>query len=822
MSEPVEEKIVATGIYGTNNFIQVIGDMNVIGQQINQNTIPFISPPEASIWFEVRKPVESFTGRKRELEILHKEVQHIKRENKHNVTVISQMTSISGLGGIGKSEVARMYARKHCHDYDGNVIWLNAETNGMLKDSFHRLAKDHLNISTKSIDGQEKDISSIVQEVYKYFSKRKSLFIFDNAEKLRTDKKQDKGIDKFLPNFQTIDDNEPYIIITSRNKNWGKMIKVITLDVLTEEEAVEFIKKELEVSDESQEKEIRQLAKTLQYFPLALQQAVAYIKHTDEKLKNVVKDKFKIIDYLKRYEQNARKLLNFNFPENSNNCYIKTTLITWEVTLEKMKQKEHGRQALEVLETIAYFAPDNIPTKIFLEIAKWDIEEMGSIVELAAQYSMINLEQGVINIHRLVQQVIRLMLREQQREKDTLKRAIKLLKTPIEEAKTDSTKYFPHAISVWNYISYDNNRMVTNEYIKFSSRITYELIIYNRYQEAYKISLQTLELLKNILRMGNISALNTEFDMTLVLGDQSIHKIFKDVFKLTKRVLGVEHPSTLMTRYNMALVLNNHGKYDEALGIYQSNLAIQERVLGVEHPNTLTTRHNIASLLDNQGKYDEALGIYQSILAIQERVLGVEHPSTLTTRHNMALVLDNQGKYDEALGIYQSNLAIEERVLGVEHPSTLTTRHNMALVLYNQGKYDEALGIYQSNLAIQERVLGVEHPSTLTTRHNMALLLDNQGKYDEALGIYQNVLNIQERVLGVEHPDTLTTRHNMALVLYNQGKYDEALGIYQSNLAIQERVLGVEHPSTLTTRHNMALVLYNQGKYDEALEIGIP
>jgi hypothetical protein len=242
MSEPVEEKTVITVISGTNNIVKMKGDINVIAQQNIQKISP-ISPREASIWFEVRKPVESFTGRKRELESLHNEVQRKKRKNEHNLTVISQMTSISGLGGIGKSELARMYAREHGHDYDDNVIWLNAETHGMLRESIHRLAKDRLNISTKSIDGQEKDITSIVQEVYKYFSKRKCLFIFDNAEKLRTEVKQDEGIDYFLPNFQPIDDGEFYIIITSRNKKWGERIKVITLDVFTKEEAIEFIKK---------------------------------------------------------------------------------------------------------------------------------------------------------------------------------------------------------------------------------------------------------------------------------------------------------------------------------------------------------------------------------------------------------------------------------------------------------------------------------------------------------------------------------------------------------------------------------------------------
>jgi hypothetical protein len=256
MSGSVEQKTIVTGISGENHSVQVTRDMNVISQQINQYNLSSTSLQENSIWFDVRKPVESFTGRSRELEDLHKSVQHNLGENNDKLTVISQVTSISGLGGIGKSEIAKMYARKHCQDYDGNVIWINAATYGTFKESFTRLAEDKLKILTKSMDSQEKDIKIIVQEVYKYFSKRKSLFIFDNAEKLRTEKEDDEGIDKFLPNCLSVDDNEPYIIITSRNRKWEKTIKVISIDTFTEEEAIQFIKKELYISDDSQEKEI--------------------------------------------------------------------------------------------------------------------------------------------------------------------------------------------------------------------------------------------------------------------------------------------------------------------------------------------------------------------------------------------------------------------------------------------------------------------------------------------------------------------------------------------------------------------------------------
>jgi hypothetical protein len=521
------EKTVVTGISGNNNSTQ-LRDMNLIGRQFNLNILPSTSLQENSIWFDVREPVESFTGRSRELENLHKVVQRNLGENKDKLTVISQVTSISGLGGIGKSEIARMYAREHRQDYDGNVIWINAASYGTLKESFRRIAKDKLNILTKCMDGQEKDIKSIVQEVYKHFSKRNSLFIFDNAEKLRTEKEGDEGIDRFLPNYLSVDDNKPYIIITSRNQNWGDKTKVLLLDTFTKEEAIEFIKKELGIRDDSQEKKILQFAITLQFFPLALQQAVAYIKQMDKELK-YFEQKFGITHYLKKYEEKARELLNFDFPEDNNNCYTKTTFITWEVTLEKIKQNKYGQQALEVLETIAYFAPDNIPINIFLELVKGDTEKLGSILQLPTQYSMYKLEPGIINIHRLVQQILRLRLQEQQNEKETLRKALEFIITPIEKRTADGSKCLTHAISVWNYAIKDDDRILAKKLIEASRLITNKLIDEIRYQDAYAFSIQTLELLTGKLKIEP------------------------------------EHPSTLTTRHNMARVLDRQGKYDEAL-----------------------------------------------------------------------------------------------------------------------------------------------------------------------------------------------------------------------------------------------------------------
>jgi tetratricopeptide (TPR) repeat protein len=61
---------------------------------------------------------------------------------------------------------------------------------------------------------------------------------------------------------------------------------------------------------------------------------------------------------------------------------------------------------------------------------------------------------------------------------------------------------------------------------------------------------------------------------------------------------------------NMAELLRRHGKYEDALPLYQRALTIWEKALGPDHPNTATSLNNMAGLLQSQGKYEDALPLY--------------------------------------------------------------------------------------------------------------------------------------------------------------------------------------------------------------------
>ncbi|WP_353273619.1 tetratricopeptide repeat protein [Wolbachia endosymbiont (group A) of Agelastica alni] len=768
----------------------------------------FEDAARVSINFDVKEPVTLFTGRIRELEDLHKILQE------GGEAVISQMASVTGLGGIGKSELARKYISEHNKDYDNNIIWVNADNYLTIAESFRRLAQDKLRISTLDENGKEKEIKLIVEDVYRFFAKRhrRSLFVFDNAGKHKV-VGEGEGVDKFLPSGP----NKPHVLITSRDQEWGE-IKSLSLGVFTEEEAVEFIRKALKIEDGSQESEIKNLAETLHRLPLALQQAVAYInKENQGKWSN---EKFTISNYLELYKGKANELLNKASGETYDR-YTETVMTTWQITIDKIKQKMGGEQALEVLNIIAYLAPNEIPIKeVFSQLISNEGERHRA-VELLDQYSMASLEGGKLNIHRLVQQVTRIELEERNEEREVLRKALTLLKNPMEEEGNLGNKCVSHAISAWSYTS-EYNELV-KEFSRLPSQVVNKLDDAARYEEAYLFGKKALELLSSELGFNNQDTLVVQNDIAGVLGRQGKYdealKIYDDVYKKQVKNLGSDHLDTLSTKSNMALVLDKQGKHNEALKIYNEVYEKLIEKFSPDHRDVLTVLNNIALVFDNQGEYNKALRIYNEVYKKQVDKLGPDHPNTLTTLNNIALVLKDQGEYDEALKIY--NDVYEKRVkkLGSDHPDTLISWSGVASVLDSQGEYKEALRIYDLVYEKQVEKLGPDHPNTLIVRNDMASVLKDQGKYKEALEIYNDVYEKQVKNLGSNYIGTLASRNNIASVLDKQGKYKEALKIYNDVYEKQVKKLGSDNPDTLTVRNNIALIHQELSEYDEALKI---
>ena len=246
------------------------------------------------------------------------------------------------------------------------------------------------------------------------------------------------------------------------------------------------------------------------------------------------------------------------------------------------------------------------------------------------------------------------------------------------------------------------------------------------------------------------------------------------------------------------------GLLDQAITLFEKNLADSERILGPDHPGTLVSRNNLALAYQDAGELEQAIPLSEQALADRERVLGPDHPGTLVSRNNLALAYQDAGRLEKAIDLFKQTLADSERILGSDHPHTLTSRGNLASAYQDADELEQAIPLSEQALADFERILGPDHPHTLASRNNLALAYQDAGRLEKAIDLFKQTLADSERILGSDHPHTLTSRGNLASAYQDAGRLEQAINLFEQTLTDRERILGPDHPDTLTSRNNLA------------------
>ncbi len=314
-----------------------------------------------------------------------KDRMKLPNEGAHLVSLVA----MSGLGGVGKTELAKNYFYYPEKNYTAK-LWFTANSREHLESEYRLLAQE-----LKLI---EKDDSAelIKQKIHGFFAQHPGwLIIFDNAD-------NPSAIQDLLPR------EGGDILITSRNPNWqGEIIEV---DVLSIEDAFAFYQKLTGKKDEY----IRPLVEALGYLPLAIAQAAAYVSQ----IKRVDTQQ-----YLERFNKYRAEILSKNNLPARNKAETDrlTILTTWNLSLEAIQsefyeQHEEGTLCYprELLIACAYLAGKNIPITFFEKWANY-IDKNESVELLVddalkqmSNHSLVQSDQHFVHMHRLVQEVIRI------------------------------------------------------------------------------------------------------------------------------------------------------------------------------------------------------------------------------------------------------------------------------------------------------------------------------------------------------------------------------------------------------------------------------
>jgi tetratricopeptide (TPR) repeat protein len=668
----------------------------------------------------------------------------------------SKNSAITGLGGVGKTQIALELAYRVKNDHPTfSVFWVPATTVENFEQAYLGIGRL---LKIPGITDEKADIKLLVKQHLSQDNIGKWLLVVDNADDIdiwfgKENSSEAMNLISFLPKS-----SQGVVLFTTRNRKAAVKLaqsNVIEVSEISAQTATELLEKLLIHPKAMDDKQATlTLFQRLEHLPLAIVQAAAYINENGIR----VSDYLSLLDDT---EETVIEILSEDFEDESRYKESKNPVATtWLISFDQIRQRY--ALAADYLSFMSCMDSRNIPQSL-LPPAPSNKAMVDAIGTLDA-YSFLTRrpEDQSFDLHRLVHLTTRNWLQEEGLLTRWTDRAVSQLARVFptgEHASRPVWKaYLPHARYVLASNAHNGD---LEDAISLRNKVGFCLLVDGKYSEA--------------------------------------EELFVQVVETRKRVLGMEHPDTLLSIGNLASTYWNQGRWKEAEELDLQVMETRKRVLGTEHPDTLASIGNLASTYRNQGRWKEAEELELQVIEMRKRVLGTEHPHTLASIGNLASTYRNQGRWKEAEDLELQVIEMRKRVLGMEHPDTLASIGNLALTYWNQGRLKEAEDLELQVMEMRKRVLGVEHPGTLLSIGNLASTYRNQGRLKEAEELELQVMEMRKRVLGVEHPNTLISMNNLAYNWKLQGRDHEALALMEECVQLRIRVLGPNHPHTTSS-----------------------
>lgn len=305
--------------------------------------------------------------------------------------------------------------------------------------------------------------------------------------------------------------------------------------------------------------------------------------------------------------------------------------------------------------------------------------------------------------------------------------------------------------------------------------------LYRQYGEVQRAQ----NLLEEILKYSNINKISElyaalEYELGSIYQIQGLHELSHQVFKQSLTIYedlnNLQGKAT--TLHAIAEIHRAQGKYQFALQFFQQSLVLRENLNDLQGLGE--TLQELATTHRLQGAFDHAMDLYNKSLAIKEKLQDLRGKSI--TLHAIATTYRFQGQYQHAMYLYEQVLSIREKLHDLHGKAY--TLNGMADIYQSQGDYERANQLYQQALTITEYLNDLHGKGSVFL--GIADLHCSMGEYQQAIELYQKCYSIHEKLNDVRGKGIVL--HRIANIYQQQGKYQQAMHLYQQSLSITEKL----------------------------------
>ncbi|KAF4609817.1 hypothetical protein G7Y89_g15806 [Cudoniella acicularis] len=569
------------------------GDRN-LGLQVGQSFAPINAeihlppdrpetPPTPSSTIPFRRDPD-FVDRRILLDQLHQKC-----------SLPAARTALVGLGGVGKSQLAIEYSYQvQCQSPETWVFWVHASNAARFEQSCREIA-DRVKIPGRR--DLKADIFKLVHDWLRDERNGKWLLVLDNVDDARwflethttsgavpvggSHNRSTRPLWEYLPQSQ-----HGSVLVTTRSRNVAlKLVEeydTIAVEPMDEAHAVALFEKKL--SAQSDREDTIELVAALDFMPLGIVQAAAYI--------NQRAPRCSVRQYIEKFQKTDRSktsLLTHEAGHLRRDRDAKNSIIiTWQISFDYIYKERPS--AADLLSLMSFFDRQGIPEDLLRSGGEtgnrygdvespnsnneWhDNEDSGSKPSVTDEFEndilmlrnysfiFINIDKTTFEMHRLVQLATRNWLEADGKLERWKQQYIKNLCTEFPAGKYENwTKcgaLFPHV-----------QLALAQQPEGDDSLREWALLLYNAAWYAW-------------LRGSSSDA----------------EKMSVKSMKVRKKQLGEDDNETLSSQAMVALVYKLGGRWKEAEELEVRVIETRRRVLGQEHPDTLTSMSNLALTL---------------------------------------------------------------------------------------------------------------------------------------------------------------------------------------------------------------------------------
>ncbi|KAK0106385.1 hypothetical protein ONS96_004017 [Cadophora gregata f. sp. sojae] len=300
------------------------------------------------------------------------------------------------------------------------------------------------------------------------------------------------------------------------------------------------------------------LVKELDYLPLTISQAAAYIS---ARVTRITVSKYLML--YRQNEQSQTRLLDQDSGDLRRDSGVPNSVIrTWQISFDQIKRNQP--QAAELLSLMAMLDRQGIP-EFLLSVRYPNPLDLEDALGPLDEFYLITIEKGgkSFEMHRLVQLATRKWVERYGDSKRRWGEANEVVSKAFPDGSYSNWKtcetLLPHALQVLTYGLESSQSMLDR------ASLLHNMAWYNWIQGRYEIA----------------------------------QAESRESLTLRKQFLPHNDSRVLASMSMLASVLSSQGKYADAEAMNRQTLEIREEVLSKTHPDTLTTMNKLALMLNS-------------------------------------------------------------------------------------------------------------------------------------------------------------------------------------------------------------------------------